>query len=275
MFIRRPLGGIAVLLVLATWGCTEFEEDDSPHPEAWDTGHIEKLQVINYDLTSCQACHGGELNGTDEVDGCSSDVCHTASQGQSVLDAIYACDNCHGYLDSDPFVDVKGRTSSDLVTVGMHTSHYTAAHSLTSNVSCGSCHVVPDSVFAAGHIDETPYAEIPFGTPTAADSTFTLSWDRQSATCSDTYCHGNFRFEKAASSSKWIYTDSLIVGNNQPVTWTDSLTGENQCTTCHGYPPTGHLQSTKCGDCHTSVDETNHLSIIDTQKHINGRADYP
>jgi len=83
MFTRRPLGGIAVLLVLATWGCTEFEEDDSPHPEAWDTGHIEKLQVINYDLTSCQACHGAELNGTDEVDGCSSASCHTASQGVS------------------------------------------------------------------------------------------------------------------------------------------------------------------------------------------------
>ena len=259
MFTRRPLGGIAVLLVLAAWGCTEFEEDDSPHPEDWDTGHIEKLQVINYDLTSCQACHGGELNGTDEVDGCSSDVCHTASQGQSVLDAIYACDNCHGYLDSDPFVDVKGRTSDDLVTVGKHTSHYTAAHSLTSNVSCASCHVVPDSVWAAGHIDDdTPYyAEVTFDSLATAKGTLSPVWDRSASTCSQVYCHGAFDLNG-------------VTVNDSTWTWTTPVS-DDLCGTCHGLPPAGHIASSACGLCHSGVvSSQDHRTIIDTQKHING-----
>ena len=258
MFTRRPLGGIAVLLVLAAWGCTEFEEDDSPHLEDWDTGHIEKLQVINYDLTSCQACHGAELNGTDEVDGCSSASCHTASQGQSALDAIYACDNCHGYIDSDPFADVVGNTSEDSLTVGTHLSHYANSDSLTTNVDCGSCHVVPDSVWAAGHIDTSLYAEVIFDTLATNDNSLTPVWDRQNATCTDTYCHGAFDFDG-------------ITGKDSIWVWTTPAAGD-LCGTCHALPPAGHIASgDACGLCHSGVvSSQDHRTIIDPSKHING-----
>lgn len=273
MGIRRHLIGYLLLAAIGAivWSCTELGEDTGPHPEDWDTGHIEKLQTINYDLTSCQACHGAELNGTDEVDGCSSDECHTASQGQSPLDAIYACDNCHGYIDSDPFADVVGNTSEDSLTVGTHTSHYTAAHSLTSNVSCGSCHVVPDSVFAAGHLEDSD-SDVTFDSLATAGGTLFPMWDREAATCSDTYCHGNFVWEKDSSDIKFAYADSVIAGNNLTANWTQLYTGDDFCTTCHGYPPTGHVQNyVLCGLCHSSVvSDQDHRTIIDPAKHING-----
>ncbi|UCH61810.1 MAG: CxxxxCH/CxxCH domain-containing protein [Fidelibacterota bacterium] len=258
--------------------CSECHSDGGaiPHPPlaeyidpSHDNYHGRIFWLNNWDFSSCQACHGQNLEGGVVESACSNTACHTASGG------IFACDNCHNTQANDSFIDVRNQTGTDLVTVGTHTSHYTHPDSLTVNIDCASCHLIPDSVWAEGHIDETPYAEVPFGIPTTADSTFTLSWDRNSATCSNSYCHGNFRFEKATSSNIWIYADSLIVGNNQTVTWTDTLTAENRCATCHSYPPTGHLQLSACGDCHTSVAGEDHLSIIDTQKHINGRADYP
>ncbi len=261
---RFLITGLAAGLVITMWGCTELSDEHRVHPGNWGTEHQAKVRTVNYDFTFCQSCHGDDLEGDAETPGCSGSECHKVGAGQSALDAIYACDNCHGYLGDDPFKDVVGNTSWDILTVGMHTSHYTATHSLTSNVSCASCHVVPDSVWAPGHIDETPYAEIPFGTPTTADSTFTLDWNRQNATCTDTYCHGSFDFNG-------------VTGNDSPWTWTASPSGD-LCGTCHGLPPDGHItisEGTNCGPCHSDVVdldiEDNYFITPDgLSKHIDG-----
>ena len=263
-----------VLILIATWGCTELSDDHNVHPDNWSIEHQAKIRTVGYDLISCKSCHGDDLGGSDEVPGCSGETCHQVEAGQSALDAIYACDNCHGYLGDDLFKDVVGNTSWDILTVGMHTSHYQHPHALTDtvNVNCGSCHVLPDSVWAPGHIDDTPYAEVTFDSLATAGGTLFPMWDREAATCSDTYCHGNFVWEKDSSDIQFAYADSVIAGNNLTANWTQLYTGDNFCTTCHGLPPIGHVQNyVLCGLCHSSVvSDQDHRTIIDPAKHING-----
>lgn len=262
------LAGLAGLVLLAAWGCTEPGDEVSPHAEGWadpltDAFHGIKIRAANFDLTTCHSCHGDDLQGTAEVAGCSSDDCHTTTEDQSPLDAIYACDNCHGFLDSDPFVNVEGQTNTDSVTVGVHTSHYASLHGVTSNVSCSSCHIVPGSALATGHIDETSHAEVTFDTLATAPHAGALepAWDRSTATCANIYCHGNFTF-------------NAITGNDSLWNWTTPASGQ-LCGTCHGLPPDGHFAITegaKCGICHsTVVDPNDNGIIIGLAKHINGQ----
>lgn len=254
----------AVLILIAFWGCTELNDDHNVHPDNWSTEHQSKVAAVNYDFTSCKSCHGDDLAGNNEVPGCSSEYCHRLEAGQSVLDAIYACNNCHAYAEDIQFEDVAGNSSSDSVTVGAHTSHYTNPSSLTVNVDCASCHIVPDSVWAAGHIDESPYAEVIFDTLATDDGSLTPVWDRQNATCAGVYCHGAFDFDG-------------ITGNDLTWTWTETISGD-LCGTCHGLPPTsgGHFASASCGlaICHADVvSSQDHQTIIDTRKHLNGARD--
>jgi len=251
-----------VLILIATWGCTELSDDHNVHPDNWSIEHQAKIRTVGYDLISCKSCHGDDLGGSDEVPGCSGETCHQVEAGQSALDAIYACDNCHGYLGDDLFKDVVGNTSWDILTVGMHTSHYQHPHALTDtvNVSCGSCHMVPDpdSVWAAGHIDDTPYAEVTFDSLATAKGTLSPVWDRSASTCSQVYCHGAFDLNG-------------VTGNDSTWTWTTPVS-DDLCGTCHALPPAGHIASGDgCGLCHSGVvSSQDHRTIINTQKHING-----
>ncbi len=263
------LAGLAGLVMLAAWGCTELGDEVSPHADGWadplsDAFHGIKIRATNFDLTNCHSCHGDDLQGTAEVAGCSTATCHTAEAG------VYACDNCHGFLDSDPFRDVAGQTSTDSVTVGVHTSHYASLHGITSNVSCSSCHVVPDAALAAGHIDESPRAEVTFDTLATAVHAGALdpTWNRSTATCANTFCHGNFIF-------------NAVTGNDSLWNWTTPASGE-LCGTCHGLPPAGHItyaEGTSCGlsFCHNGVvnlDNAGNYVIADPARHINGRPSF-
>jgi len=310
--------GLAALLIITVWACTELVEGVNTHPEDWDdpvsaafhglkvsaaglqsckqchgedldsgftgvscagenchtgvnaiphplTGftdpadenyHGRIFWENDWDFSGCQSCHGTDLDGGVVDYSCSNTACHTPAEG------VFACDNCH-YREGDAgsFVDVQNRTDSTLVTVGMHTSHILARHSLTAPLDCSTCHVLPDSVFAAGHLEDSD-SDVTFDSLATAKGTLSPVWDHSAGTCSDVYCHGAFDFNG-------------VTGNDSPWIWTDSLAGDNLCDTCHGYPPTGHMSVVNCGSCHKSVVGADHLSIIDTQKHINGRADYP
>lgn len=250
-------GWLAVILA-AMWGCTELEPDHDVHPDNQIVEHQVKLRSVGYDFTSCKSCHGEDLTGSGDTPGCSNNVCHRTSVGQSVLDAIYACNTCHSYIDDILFEDVAGNTVTDSVTVGVHTSHYLNPSSLTTNVGCASCHENPDSVWAAGHIDNSLYAEVVFDSLATDGGSLTPVWDRESATCADTYCHGSFNFDG-------------VTGNADTLTWTLPLSGD-LCGTCHELPPPeNHPPSTACGSCHSSVvSSEDHRTIIDPQKHING-----
>ncbi len=214
------------------------------------------MRTSNYDLDACRVCHGQELGGGTLAEGCQREFCHTADNGP------LACDNCHGYLTTEPFENLIGETSTDILTVGVHTSHYTGANNLTSNVTCASCHLVPDSVLAEGHIDTSAHAEVTFGSlgDIVAVGTET-SWNRNTGACSDIYCHGSFTY-------------GSVTGNDSTWKWTEPATG-NLCGTCHNLPPTGHFDisgvSTFCSACHsTVVAPGDNDTIIGLDRHISG-----
>ena len=193
--------------------------------------------------------------------GCSSEACHTSRW------SVYSFDTCHCFEESDPFANVAGETSPDILTVGAHTSHYTSARNLTSNVTCASCHIVPDSVWAEGHIDTSAYAEVNFGPlgDVAAVGTAT-SWDRDTGTCSNIYCHGAWAYERADSTGKFV------TGNNITMTWTKPVEGI-LCGTCHNLPPMGHIDisAISCSTCHpATVAPGDNSTIIGLDRHISG-----
>src|SRR5690606_28376013 len=85
--------------------------------------------------------------------------------------------------------------------VGAHQAHLRGAARLATPIACATCHLVPATTLAAGHIDSPAPAEV------AAN----VGWDRASATCT-TACHGT-------TSPAW------------------TSTGEVSCGSCHGLPP--------------------------------------
>ncbi len=222
--------------------------------------HGKFLREINWDLSYCQTCHGADFSGGVVEMGCSG--CHAAPPEMT-------CDNCHAYKDDALFENVAGDTSTDTLTVGVHTSHYTGTHNLTSNVTCASCHVVPDSVMAATHLDTRAHAEVTFGAlgniAAVGDST---SWDRTTGTCANIYCHGDFAYERPDSAG------IFITGNNPTMNWKAPVEG-NLCGTCHNLPPAGHKNiddiSPLCSDCHSAVvGPGSNSTIIGLDRHING-----
>ena len=263
---KRLLLCLPVAMLAAFISCSEPAEDINPHPAGWVEIHPARVRATNYNFTSCGQCHGTDLAGGEVADGCSRESCHTA------VESVYSCDNRHGSTSSVPFANVAGDTSTDVLTVGAHTSHYTASRHLTSNVNCASCHIVPDSVWAEGHIDTSAHAEVNFGplgdvAAVGSDN----SWDRSTGECSNIYCHGNWAYERADSTGKFV------TGNNITMTWTEPVAG-NLCGTCHGLPPTGHrdMFGLSCGVCHSSVLSADDMTVITGLKnHINGMKNLP
>ncbi|MCK4577909.1 MAG: CxxxxCH/CxxCH domain-containing protein [Candidatus Marinimicrobia bacterium] len=247
-------------LTLTVWSCTELGDDDGPHPDNWEDEHSASLRASGFNLGSCQGCHGQDLTGTDEVGGCSDGDCHTAPKG------VYACDNCHGYQDSEPWENVAGDVSTDTVSVGMHTRHL-SANGMTDNVTCSACHTLPQSTDIMGHIDGT-YAEVKWSglaVPTHDGATQPAVWDRSAATCANIYCHGNF------------YYFPGITGNDTTWSWVTPGAGD-LCGACHNLPPPIHSWGTdqKCGAdrCHTRVADPSSNIIIGLDRHINGAKDF-
>jgi predicted CxxxxCH...CXXCH cytochrome family protein len=144
-------------------------------------------------------------------------------------------------------------------------------------VTCTECHNVPGGVYTQGHIDSDNRAEVVMNNPLAnllTNDPSTSEYDpslplfepdplynSSTLSCSNTYCHGNFKN-----------------GNlNNIVVWTDPASAE--CGTCHGnatspLPKTNseggsHPGSTNCSICHGGVVDAD-LNIINPSKHIDG-----
>jgi hypothetical protein len=245
-----------------------------PHPqgfisEASDDFHGEFIgESQNWDLTGCQTCHGSDYAGNG-YDGKSCVTCHTETNGPE------ACNTCHGSeMNAAPPEDLAGNTSTDVVTVGAHQAHLTGDTWTTFHeISCSTCHVMPTNYSDPGHVnDGTPNAEVVFDNFATNDGKLETNWSHDTATCSNSYCHGAFSFSKDASSNQFAYADSVIVGNNRDMIWNSVGSGQADCGTCHGLPPTGHAAYPACSTCHGSVVDANN-NIIDKTKHINGQID--
>ena len=215
----------------------------------------------------CGSCHGTPPadHAQDECATCHSTV--IAAGGTFVapelhIDAIVQvgdegaaeCTGCHGSTRGPaPPPDLTGGTDTSLVTVGAHRAHLEAPHRLRGPIACEDCHVVPATITAPGHIDsELPAEVFPGGAAfsgLAAAGGAAPSWDRETATCADVYCHGG---------------GSLLAGDGAPglvrePVWTLLSAGQASCGACHGIPPIDathapDLALGDCVDCHTSVD---------------------
>lgn len=239
-----------------------------PHPAGFaelssSDFHGEYLKSkLNWDMVPCQACHGSNYAGGSS--GVSCKACHIGPAGPE------ECNTCHGNeINNAPPQDLSNNVSSDSVGVGAHQKH--VANTLVTNVyDCNVCHMAVLSFNAVMHIDDTPFSEVLFDTLGTDDGRLNAQWSHNSASCNEVYCHGGFLFKKSESSNPFAYTDSVIVGNQAPIVWTQK--NEDTCNFCHGLPPTGHIAATPdaCANCHTSVVNSDG-EIIDKNKHINGK----
>ena len=145
------------------------------------------------------------------------------SGGTSSVDP--ACTRCHGTpgVNAAPPNAVSGATSTSDVRVGAHQAHLVDL-ATRAPLTCNECHLVPDTVDAAGHMDKDR-ADVVFdaagSTGIARAKGAAPSWDRTTRRCSDVYCHGSKVSGGSATAPEWTTVDG----------------SQRRCESCHGFPP--------------------------------------
>lgn len=236
-------------------GLEVHKETDAPH-------HNVYLAGAKWDFNQCTTCHGLDFAGKTDRTAASCLTCHTNTGGPQ------ACNTCHGdFNDPTKIAPPRGllNKADRNEFAGAHTNHLYSA-TLSTNLECGECHVVPASVDAATHIDDGLRAEVNFGQIRAVAAAGDPVYNQSTLTCDNTYCHGNFEF-------------GSIKGNNFSPSWTG--TDQAKCGTCHGDAttgnplPTGHfpIGGATCSQCHANVVDADN-NIKDKTLHINGAKDF-
>jgi predicted CxxxxCH...CXXCH cytochrome family protein len=240
--------------------------------------HGKFLFANHFVMDECQKCHGNDFsgNGSDKLN-CKN--CHTQTTGP------LACNTCHGNFQDPsriaPPRDVNGNSSTNLITIGAHTSH------LYENdfavVACENCHKVPNTSNIKNHFNPVPQSNIVILDSLAIHGIASNAvFDPNTGTCSNTYCHGNFVFNKsdAPAERQFAYTSDKMTGNFKTVNWTLLDGSQAPCGSCHGttdgfISPEGHIKLpiTECVACHSTV-VNEKGEIIDKSKHINGQINY-
>lgn len=273
-------------------GNFSFAKNASSNKWGYINGNITgKSATVTWQSTSasvgCTSCHGLPPAGHIAVDPNSCKTCHNgvADYSHGIFDPSThidgniqlagsdflndaACDNCHGNTEIQPFYGVAGATLKSDRGVALHDEHL-FSNSL-SEISCNDCHTVPERIDSEGHFDNTTKAEVKLWQQSGTNNT--PAYSQNSLQCSNSYCHGNFKYEKSGSDYAWAYSASEITGNSKSVMW-QSPANNVVCGSCHGLPPTGHVAAelTECANCHSGVVDGNG-NIIDKTKHINGVA---
>jgi predicted CxxxxCH...CXXCH cytochrome family protein len=204
------------------------------HEESWTDAASEAFHAYsaNQGLSSCQPCHGPDLGGGFSGVACAG--CHAAGGPAPA----FGCTGCHGGTEDLTGAPPRATwgNGGDPVRVGAHAVHL-GGEGIAPAFDCDACHQKPATIFTPGHVDPSP-AEVAFGGLAIADGATPAPWDRATATCSSTYCHGG----------------TLAGGMNTAPLWTGGA-GEAACGSCHGLPPpsphpevTGGLET--CGVCH-------------------------
>ena len=179
------------------WGCRverSLAVGDTIHAQGFaapssPSFHGPYLAEHGFPLADCRKCHGGDYEGGSSQSSCTKSGCHTKG--------VESCDTCH---------------AAKPVT-GAHGGH---------DLSCTECH--PPHVDARGPDHPDGKVEVPFSTLAKTNGTMP-SFDPQTMTCSDVYCHGG-----------------------KPRVWEDQ--GKLGCDGCHDDPPSSHAQfATKASDC--------------------------
>ena len=238
----------------------------------------------------CDSCHGqppsthadnrcGVCHGKAYADGGVDSSMHFNGK-VDVLGLDGRCDTCHAGPASASFFDTSKRgLDAGVQTVGAHDAHLKASR-LRGPMECADCHVVPNTLKAAGHIDSAGPAEVfpttlVFKGVAYADNA-QPSYSATSATCGGGYCHG-------ASA---IMQGEADAGLLRAPSWTGGPEQAGCGTACHslppkdgkfGHAPTGPL-TPACHECHggtVAVDGGILFSTLPdggrTSKHIDGK----
>jgi predicted CxxxxCH...CXXCH cytochrome family protein len=233
----------------------------------------------------CGSCHGLPPASHDPSSNVCSN-CHqlTAKQGQIIANPAFhadgvvqvgdnsgTCSACHGSPQSPaPPRDLSGNTSPSALGVGAHQAHLSGAQEISAPIACSACHEVPAEVHSPGHIDHPLPATVTFSGLAVNDGA-SPTWDRGSATCSSTYCHGG-GVKMAADTAFKLRKPVWTLGTSQAF-----------CGSCHGLPPAtaAHAGITfpDCNRCHSSSVAANGGIIVSgppgarTSTHLNGAID--
>lgn len=278
---------LSIIFTIYVAGCSELEPniDQPPSINTHNQGILDQsstdfhgnlVRQNNWEMSVCKQCHGIDYDGGLVKSSCLN--CHNNPAGPE------NCSTCHGSETSNaPPRDLNGNTSVTDRGVGAHQVHL-EGNSKGKTLSCAECHIVPASVYVAGHIDSDSPAEVLMNNylanlstngPSTSEYDPTLPlfvpnpvYNSSDQSCSNAYCHGYFK------------NGNL---NNAPV-WTNPAS--SACGTCHGDPtkPTlqeqalpkidseggTHPNSLSCSECHGGVVDAN-LKFINFSKHIDGR----
>jgi predicted CxxxxCH...CXXCH cytochrome family protein len=155
---------------------------------------------------TCVRCHASPPPSHARTD-CAT--CHPASaphiDGVLQIGTSAGCSGCH--CDA----------SSPAPNTGAHRVHLAVPSGLRDPIPCSTCHVVPATVDAPGHLDPAP-ADVLAGACTA--------------------CHGS-------SPPAWTQTNVVACGTCHavppPTTIHATATSLATCTTCHPYGPSTHM----------------------------------
>lgn len=218
-----------------------------PSDQACGSCHALPPALPHPQSNDCSVCHGAVI---DAQRGFLMPNLHVDGRVQ----VEQTCTACHGSAtNAAPPQDLKGGSDPTRLGVGAHQIHLLGGNS-SRPLACGECHPVPASITSAGHLDlqTVDPADVVFVGPAAADNR-NPRWERGSATCSGSYCHGP--------------SDPL----NASPTWV-KVPGGLQCTSCHGWPPAPpHPADARCDRCHANVDAQG--MILERALHVNGEID--
>ncbi len=219
--------------------------------------------TANAGIAYCQQCHLPDLSGGITNVACAQ--CHDQNLPPGVTTWKQNCFMCHGdnvnYANGGAPPRTTWGQSGDAVRIGAHTSHIVGS-AIAPAFDCGVCHVKPADALSQGHIDQ-PTATVTFAGLAVVPGGTLPTWDRTSATCASTYCHGA----------------SLSGGGNKTPIWTKVGQGQADCGTCHGVPPPPPHQFydttngyKACNPCHFQTIDANGVLIPPSAggKHLDG-----
>jgi predicted CxxxxCH...CXXCH cytochrome family protein len=241
--------------------------------------------IWNGGTAACGSCHGLPPASHD-VSSTNCSECHhlvTPPPGKGPITALHAngvvdvgdgsgtCSACHGSPQSiAPPRDLEGNTSTTALGVGAHQAHLGAQNNLSAPIACSDCHQVPAAVHSPGHIDHPLPAIVTFSGLAVSDGARPV-WDRNTASCTNTYCHGGGT-DLAADTGAALRAPVWTFGTSQAF-----------CGSCHGVPPTTPVHAgiafPDCARCHASTIAPNGAILVTgppgarTSTHINGVVD--
>jgi len=175
------------------------------------------------------------------------------------------CHSCHGseLNDAPPRVawpHKEGKTTADRA-IGAHAIHLQVSI-VRAALGCNDCHIVPETIDAAGHIDAAP-AEVTFG-ELARASGAAAGFDAASGTCT-VYCHGITLKGGLRPTPAWTFAQLPERATTQT---------PDTCVGCHGAPPPApHPPLAACNRCHGATVQSDGSIDVGGGKHINGVID--